>query len=181
MFRSISILLIWSMLGNIGVANPRFIFNAEPDNTRNSNFHARHIPKVGFYYDGEELYTDDLRGNVLVMHFWATWCPECWDEIKALDSLVEQLGLQDIENVIILPVSLDFKSIEEVQKYYDEHGIKNLKIAADSKWSLFKALGLVSVPASVIIDKNGKEYSRYTKSMKWDLQTIQDLLDALIN
>jgi thiol-disulfide isomerase/thioredoxin len=181
MFKFVLALLIWNLLSNFGVASPRFIFNTSPGNTHNSNSYARDTLKVAFYYDGNELYIEDLRGNALILHFWATWCPECRNEIKALDSLAEQLNLQGIENVIILPVSLDFKDPEMIQQYYNEHGIKNLKISVDSKWSLFKELGLVSVPASVIIDKNGKEYARYTKNIKWDLCSIQDLLETLID
>ncbi|MGQ0649883.1 MAG: TlpA family protein disulfide reductase [Gemmatimonadaceae bacterium] len=101
---------------------------------------------------GDSVSTADLKGKVLLLNVWATWCAPCREEIPYLQSLYEQHQADGLE---IVGVSVDTRGQEEsIQEFVKEFGMTYpiWRDPDERVQSLFLALG---VPASYIIDRQG--------------------------
>ncbi|HET8726563.1 MAG TPA: TlpA disulfide reductase family protein, partial [Alphaproteobacteria bacterium] len=72
---------------------------------------------------GNSLTFDDLRGRVVLVNLWATWCAPCVEEMPSLDRLQARLGGDDF---LVLPLSVDREGAAKVGPFYDELGIGHL-------------------------------------------------------
>ena len=124
----------------------------------------------------------DLRGKVIVLNFWATWCAPCVKEMPLFDSLTTKIAEKGLSNKIeILPISLDFKGVETVEDFYKENKIENLPVFVDKKGESFRKFSLKALPTTVIIDKKGLEIARILGEMQWDSDAVIDYLITQAN
>jgi thiol-disulfide isomerase/thioredoxin len=126
--------------------------------------------------DGEERRLSDLRGMVVVLNIWATWCPPCVREMPTLDSLAAQTQDQD---VVVLALSQDRGGDRKVPKFYEGAGIENLEVALDPTLAAGKVFGIRGLPTTVILDKTGREVARHEGYREWDGLDVLALLDVL--
>ena len=106
------------------------------------------IPEIEFYdINGKPHNLEQFEGNVLLLHFWAAWCTNCTQEMKALDQLQKSLRK---DSIIIIPVSEDFQGKEVVTSFYKQHKLKNLLSFLDKNNALFSALEINNLPTSFI-------------------------------
>jgi alkyl hydroperoxide reductase subunit AhpC len=137
------------------------------------------IPEVEFYDIGGKNYNfEKFEGNVLLLHFWATWCMNCTQEMKALDQLQKALRK---ESIIILPISEDFKGAEAVKDFYKKHKIRNLLSFVDDNNELFSAFGATNLPTSFIIDTEGKNVVRIVGAADWQSRQMIELLKSYVH
>lgn len=114
--------------------------------------------------NGEEFNFDNLEDNVLVLHFWATWCSSCVQEMETLNKLQKILKK---DRVIILPISEDFKGEGVVKEFYKIYNLQNLPAFIDKKQKLFNDLGVVSLPATFILDSTGQIVAHAKGAVNW--------------
>ena len=86
------------------------------------------LPEIAFV-DGEGKVgaLADLRGKVVLLNIWATWCLPCRKEMPTLDRLQAQLGGPDFE---VVALSIDRRGVEKARKFYAEIGIQHLRCAS---------------------------------------------------
>lgn len=102
--------------------------------------------------NGEKISLDDLKGKVVYINFFATWCKPCIKEL----ALMEKHLLNDIEDDDFFFIALGRgHTAEELQKFKDDKAY-NFLIGTDTDKSLFKRFSEKGIPLNVIIDKNGK-------------------------
>jgi thiol-disulfide isomerase/thioredoxin len=100
--------------------------------------------------DGREFTLGALRGQVLVVNFWASWCPPCRRELPALDALQSELAARGAR---VVAVSLDVEP-ETARRFAVARGLK-LPIAHDGPGGLARALDLQQVPTTLVLDRDG--------------------------
>lgn len=127
--------------------------------------------------NGEEFNFENLEDNVLVLHFWATWCSGCIQEMETLNKLQKILKK---ERVIILPISEDFKGEGVVREFYKIYNLKNLPAFIDKKQKLFNDLGVVSLPATFILDSSGQVVAHAKGPVNWLEESNTALLKKYI-
>lgn len=93
----------------------------------------------------------DLQGQVVVLHFWATWCPPCRAEFPEFARWAE--GESSREGVRVFAVTLD-ESAEAAMLWSVRNG-GGLAVWQDTK-RLAGALGVTAIPSTVLIDKQGR-------------------------
>lgn len=128
----------------------------------------RPAPLPGFAFTGpggEAMDLDDLRGKVVLLNLWATWCAPCVEEMPALDRLQAQLGGDAFE---VVALSLDRGGREQVEPFFGKLGIGSLAVYLDTEGASMKALAPRGLPTSILLDREGREVGRLEGAAEWD-------------
>lgn len=99
---------------------------------------------------GDTLRLSDHQGKIVVLNFWATWCPPCRKEIPDFIELQKELS----EDVIFIGVALDEEGFEVIRPFAMEYGI-NYPLIVDHGMLARQYGGITSVPTTFIIDREG--------------------------
>jgi thiol-disulfide isomerase/thioredoxin len=151
---------------------PAAAFNFAPSEERNA------APQVSFQdAAGNPVALADFRGQVVVLNLWATWCGPCRHEMPSLDRLQARLGGEGLE---VVALSIDRGELAQIETFYDEVGIQQLKIYRDPKAAVSRALGAFGLPTTVVFDQEGREVGRLLGPAEWDSAEAIALLEALI-
>lgn len=98
------------------------------------------------------------RGRVVVLHFWASWCPYCRGEIPKLLQIHEQGSPQ---GVTVLAVSVD-EDLAQLQAFVQQAGLSYIVIPdARSPSSVASAYGVRGIPVTYLLDRNGRIAYRF--------------------
>ena len=101
--------------------------------------------------DGRSVSTANLRGKVVIVNFWATWCPPCRAEIPDLIALQEKYR----DTLQIIGVSQDEVPAEQVKRFAADHGMNYPIVMSTSEIEkLFP--GIHALPTSFILDREGR-------------------------
>ena len=124
------------------------------------------LPPLTFQsMDGKEASLADFAGKVVVLNLWATWCAPCREEMPGLDRLQAQFADRD---VVVLALSVDRAGPERVQQFIDEIDAKRLHVYRDPKAAATRTLKVPGLPATILVDKQGREAGRVLGIAHWD-------------
>ncbi len=114
--------------------------------------------------DGQKWTLSSLKGKVVILSFWATWCEPCLDEFPSLMGLLDAFPGQ----VVLLAVSRD-ENKEDVIKFVRAfNGFrKNLIVTMDGKKEWKQAFGVDRLPESFIFDKKGTLLKKIIGIQDW--------------
>jgi len=123
---------------------------------------------------GEEVSLSDFEGKIVVLNFWATWCPPCKAEIP---DFIEICKLYEDRDVQFVGVSVD-KSVEDLKKFVNDFNI-NYPILIDNTIDNVSPRWKISgIPTTFILSKNGKVLS-FNVGMMARAQLVKAIEDAL--
>jgi thiol-disulfide isomerase/thioredoxin len=88
---------------------------------------------------GREMALGDLKGRVLLVNFWATWCAPCIEELPSLDRLQADMGSKDFT---VLAINEDRQGAKAAVPFLEKHGINNLALHLDRNKAQERALWL---------------------------------------
>ncbi len=125
--------------------------------------------------DGQLVKSTDLEGKVIIVDFWATWCPPCRQMIPELKKVYSKYKNQNVE---ILAISLDEGGAEAVKKFVSETGIDYTVLLADR--DITKKFGQINaIPTSFIIDKQGNIRDKHIGFRNAD--DMENIVKALLS
>ena len=126
----------------------------------------RPLPELRFVDgEGRPLTLADFRGKVILLNLWATWCIPCLREMPTLDRLQAKLGGPHFEVVVL---SIDIGGLPVVEKFYRALKLKALGIYVDKTLRVQRDLGIVGIPTTLLIDRQGREIGRFAGPAEWD-------------
>lgn len=120
--------------------------------------------------DGDTVDLADLRGSVVILNVWATWCRPCVAEMPALQRLHEQLGPDGLS---IVAVSVDNAALvmgdpaAAVRSFVREYGI-TFPVLLDPETRIESAYPVAGLPVTYIIDRDGRIRERVLGPRAWD-------------
>ena len=123
----------------------------------------------------EEVYLNDFNGKLVMINFWASWCAPCKEEMPSLDSLQENLSL---DNLKIFPINIGQDNIENSKNFFIDLDIKNLSIYFDNPVTLAKNFSLRGIPTTIIFNKKGEEFARVIGSIDFNDTKFIDWLKS---
>ena len=107
----------------------------------------------------------EFNGNLLLLNFWATWCEPCKEEMPSLNRL--QVN-ENLSNLKIFAINISQESKKKVDDFFKDLNIENFDPYYDAPTTLAKKFSLRGVPTSILLDKDGKEFSRIIGSINFD-------------
>lgn len=153
-------------------ADPMALKRVAGDGGFSFNTHEtpRKLPEVSFTDgEGRAMTLSDFKGKVILLNIWATWCGPCRQEMPTLDSLEAKLGGPDFE---VVALSIDQGGIPVVKEFYEELGLENLGIYVDDRMRAPPQLGVVGIPGTLLIDRQGREIGRKLGPEEWDSEEV---------
>jgi thiol-disulfide isomerase/thioredoxin len=134
----------------------------------------RPIPLVAFTDEaGHSLSLAEFKGRAVLLNLWATWCVPCQKEMPSLDRLQAKLGGPRFQ---VIAVSIDKQGDAVVQPFYRQLGLQALGVYLDPSGKAPSSLGIEGVPATLLIDVNGREIGRKLGALEWDSPAVTDTL-----
>jgi peroxiredoxin len=124
--------------------------------------------------DGKMHRLSDYRGKLVILNFWATWCPPCRDEMPSMERARQK---SQGDNIVILAVNVgeDEATIFEFTGSYPVE----FPLLMDNAGQTVKRYPVTGLPTTYIIDPRGKVSHRAIGSREWDHPSILDELRAL--
>lgn len=105
----------------------------------------------------------DFAGKPIIVHFWATWCEACVEEMPELDKYQESVG----DNFHFVVIASDQTKGKAVREFYKSRNIKSLSIFIDEKGALARSMKVAALPTSIFVSSKGKELGRIVGPVDW--------------
>ncbi len=112
--------------------------------------------------NGRQISRANFGGKVLVLNFWATWCPPCIEEIPSLDAMQKQLAGS---GVVVLAVSVD-KNEKAYKDFLSRAGVA-FTTTRDPEANVSAEYGTFKYPETYVIDRNGKVVQKIIGPTDW--------------
>lgn len=144
----------------------------------NNNAGSDKAPDFSFNdVSGNKIKLSDFRGKVVMLEFWATWCPPCIESIPAMKTVYEKYKDRGF---VLLGISVDRGNDagSKVSSFVKENAISYPVFLEDG--NLSSAYGANSIPMSFIIDKNGHITVRHTGFIPNLVGTLSQEIEALL-
>jgi len=125
--------------------------------------------------NGGNVSLSDYRGKVVILNFWATWCPPCRDEMPSMENLYQRFHDNGLE-ILAVDLGEDVRIVSQFIQFYGY----TFPVLMDRSSRVGSLYGIASIPTSFIIDREGKIIARIVGSIQWDTARIIAAFDALL-
>ena len=127
--------------------------------------------------DGEQHRLADYRGKVILVNFWATWCPPCCREMPALEALYLKYRKQGL---VVLAIN-QWEDADHVFAYMGQLNVfPTFPVLFDPESRVSADYGVQGLPTSFLIDRQGKLVYRAIGGREFDHPEIARLLQTLL-
>ena len=124
---------------------------------------------------GNRMHLADLRGKVVLLNFWGTFCGPCRKEMPALEHLHASLKN---EGFTVLAVSID--QSEDTVRSFLEKSSSSFPVLLDSDKKVFRGpYATFALPLTYLIDKRGTIVAKYLGSQEWDSAEFKEMVKKL--
>lgn len=131
---------------------------------------------------GDTVSLEDLRGRVVLLNVWATWCTPCIREMPALERLHQQ---HEAEGLSVVAVSVDASTpglgATDVQRFVDDLGV-SFTILLDPGGEIENRFRVSGLPMTFLIDREGRIRQKIVGAREWNepdiTAQIRELLDG---
>jgi len=125
--------------------------------------------------DGEEVTLENLRGKLIFLNFWATWCKPCEDEMPAMERLYDEFKDEEFQ---MLAVAVGDEP-EDVRNFQKRLGL-TFPILLDQLGKVSTLYQSFRFPETYWIDPNGRIVSRFIGPREWDDISYKTRLSGII-
>jgi thiol-disulfide isomerase/thioredoxin len=119
----------------------------------------------------------DWKGKVVLLNLWATWCAPCRKEMPALDRLQKELGSDKFE---VVALSVDRQGVAASKTFLEDAKVTTLKLYVESTSKSVGLLRASGLPATLLIDAQGREVGRLAGPAEWDSADAKRLILSVV-
>ena len=160
LFTLLAIGLLSALIGCYSGSHPARIGSNAPDFTVQDSDHT--------------ITLSQFRGQVVVLNFWATWCPPCIEETP---SLVQMQARLKNKGVVVLAVSIDADDAA-YHKFLKDYSVNMVTVRDEAKKAA-TLYGTFGWPESYVIDRNGVIRRKFIGPVDWNSPEVTDYLSKL--
>jgi len=124
---------------------------------------------------GEPISLTQLRGRVILLSFWATWCTECRKDMPAFERLHRELTPKGLS---VIGINLR-QGRGEIDQYARELGL-TFPLLLDRRGKIQGAYGVVGVPTTFLIDRDGRPIALAIGGRDWDTPLAREIIQRLL-
>ena len=173
-----SVLLLFALFAGPVVSSPRgSIARGAPDSTPPA-INATAAALVNHELasmDGKKMTLSSLRGDVLVVNFWATWCAPCRKELAVFDAWNSEWKNRGTR---VVAISID-RDARKVRRFAEDMAL-SLLVVHDGPDGLARSLDLPSVPCTYLLDRDGNVISIVKSSDAGELAALKAKVDSMM-
>lgn len=143
-------------------------------------FHDQPYPPIEESWQdqyGNAISMADYAGKVVVVNYWATWCPPCLAEMPSLDRLA---GRMKDEGVAVVPISTDRGKPDRIVEFYEEIDVQHLGVHHDRNRDVVRKAAVLGLPVTTLIDPHGVEVARLVGDADWNSDEAVAILRRLV-
>jgi thiol-disulfide isomerase/thioredoxin len=127
---------------------------------------------------GKQRSLSQWRGQVVLLNLWASWCGPCRNEMPSLAALQRRFGSNDFE---VVAVSVDKGGAKVAATFLEETKASELRLYVDPTAKSIEMLTALGLPATVLVDREGKEIGRLLGPADWTSAEAYRLVNLAIN
>jgi thiol-disulfide isomerase/thioredoxin len=127
--------------------------------------------------DGGLLDLGRFRGRLILLNFWATWCPPCVRELSALDRLQARLGGPGFT---VVALSIDEGDVGGPVAFVRRLGLQNLRVYLDFTGTAAEAFLLYGLPITYLLDPRGDVIGYIIGATDWDSPEVERLISHYV-
>jgi cytochrome c biogenesis protein CcmG, thiol:disulfide interchange protein DsbE len=120
------------------------------------------------------VYLQQFRGQIVVLNFWATWCPPCVEELPSLITMQDRMKAK---GVVVLGVSIDVD--EDAYHRFLKRRNVNFMTVRDPEEKVASLYGTTGWPESYVIDRKGVLRRKFVGPVDWNSPEVMDFLSKL--
>ena len=124
---------------------------------------------------GETFRLGEQRGKVVMVNFWATWCPPCLEEMPAMERLYRK---HKDAGFTLVAISVDADP-KKVKPFVSEHKL-TMPIGVDPKMDLANTYGVRALPSSFMIGRDGNLAALAIGPRAWDNDAAHSLVEGML-
>ena len=125
--------------------------------------------------NGKTIRLDDYRGKIVLLDFWASWCPPCLESLPAYERLRQELGPENFE---VIAINVDENTQDGLQ--FLEQRPVSYPVLADPNGEIGKPYKVRSLPRSFLIDQEGNTVQVYKRFKSGDEDLLKKDIEALL-
>jgi peroxiredoxin len=126
--------------------------------------------------DGKRINLSDYRGKVVMLHFWATWCPPCVEEVPTIETLYRNTLGKDF---VILAVSVDEGGAASIRSFMQRNKL-SFPVLLDPDHAVSGLYGTYKFPETYIIGRNGIVKDKVIGPRDWAVPAVVDAVQQII-
>jgi peroxiredoxin len=127
---------------------------------------------------GKEVSMAQLRGKVVILNVWATWCEPCRAEMPSMETLYEEF--KSNSNFMLLAVSQDEGGRAPVESFIKKNGY-HFTVLLDPKNIVSTAYGASGVPETFVIGRDGRIVAHHLGAFDWSRPDVREALKELLD
>jgi peroxiredoxin len=126
--------------------------------------------------DGQNRSLSQDKGNIILMNFWATWCPPCIREMPAMQRAYDKFKDRGFQ---IIAISVDLGNSDAVRKFTESLKL-NFQVLLDPENRVKQAYRVRALPTTYLIDRAGRVVAYGMGAREWDSEAAFDLIAHLL-
>lgn len=129
------------------------------------------LPRLG----GGTLSLSELRGKVVFLNFWATWCPPCREEMPSMEKLYNTFKAEGFE-ILAVDLQEDEKTVADFVKKYK----LTFPVVLDTSGRTGSTYGVRGIPTTYIVDREGGIIGAVVGGKNWDTPEVFSAFETLV-